>query len=194
VFGSARDITTLLELDSRDPSADEELFRLVKGRFQAIAAALMWKERPDASVQATMLVDDAFLQLIRRRNQQWSNRGEFFGQAAKTMRRLLIDHARERNAVKRGGGERPAALHVVGEPAAGGASDPESLVELGEVLERLETAHPEVFRVFDLHYFMQYDLQEIADDILDVSYTTVRRRWKMARAFLRQELIGDEQR
>lgn len=191
MIGNARDITTLLELDSRDADAEEELFRLVKERFQAIATALMWKERPEVSVQATMLVDDAFLQLVRRQGQQWTGREAFFAQAAKTMRRLLIDHARERLAEKRGGGDRPTPLEHTGETVPGSSSDPGALVELDEVIQRLETQHPEVFKVFDLHYFMQYELKEIAEDILDVSYTTVRRRWKMARAFLRRELIGD---
>lgn len=190
MIGNARDITTLLDLGERDTAADEELFRLVKQRFQAIAGALMWKERPEASVQATMLVDDAFIQLIRR-GHRWANREEFFAEAAKTMRRLLIDYARSRRAEKRGGGDRGAPLVEIGEHVAFEVADPGALIVLDEILKRLETQHPDVFKVFDLHYFMNYELKEIADDILDVSYTTVRRRWQMARAFLRRELVGD---
>ena len=188
--GSARDITTILELGSRDPDTESELFALVKQRFQAIAQGMLRNERAGHSLQPTMLVDDAFLQLIRSRDQDWRNRDEFFAHAARVMRHLLVDHARARLAVKRGAGERPVALEQVGE--AEGSFNPQAIVELDEVLQRLEVQHPEVFLVFDLHYFMRYELQEIAGDILDVSYTTVRRRWKMARAFLRRELLGDD--
>ena len=137
-----------------------------------------------------MLVDDAFLQLIRARDQDWHSREEFFAHAAKVMRHLLVDHARTKLAAKRGRGEKPIGIDRVGEPSD--AYNPQSLVELNDILQRLEAQHPDVFLVFDLHYFMRYELQEIADDILEASYTTVRRRWKMARAFLHRELVGDD--
>lgn len=190
--GRARDISTLLATRDRNADTESELFDLVRQRFQVIADRLLKNERAGHSMQPTMLVDDAFLQLIRARDQTWHSRQEFFSHAARIMRSMLVDHARARVAVKRGGGDRPVALHAVGEPTD--AVNPHAVVELDDVLQRLEMQHPDVFRVFDLHYFMQYELQEIADDILDVSYTTVRRRWKMARAFLHRELAGEENR
>jgi DNA-directed RNA polymerase specialized sigma24 family protein len=74
--------------------------------------------------------------------------------------------------------------------AAKQATDPQKLVELNEVVERLEVQHPESFKVFDLHYFMGYELKEIAEDIFDAPYTTIKRRWAMAKAFLHRELSG----
>ncbi len=187
--GTARDITTILELGSRDADTEAELFKLVRQRFHTIAQGMLRNERQGHSLQPTMLVDDAFLQLVRARDQNWRSREEFFSHAAKVMRHLLVDHARAKLAVKRGRGEQPLPFDKAFEPVD--ARNPQSLIELNEVLERLETEHPDVFLVFDLHFFMRYELQEIAEDILDVSYTTVRRRWKMARAFLHRELVGD---
>lgn len=187
--GKARDITTLLELGADDSQSEGELFALVQHRFQQIARRLLAAEKPGHSLQPTVLVDDAFMQLIRAREQSWENREQFFSHAAKIMRHALVDRARAALAVKRGAGARPVALEDTVQ--GGAAQPPQSLIELNDVLERLESSHPAVFQVFDLHYFMQFELQEIANDILDVSYSTVRRRWKMARAFLHRELVGD---
>ncbi len=186
---SAHDITMLLERGADDVATETELFELIKRRFYVMAQGLLRNERAGHSLQPTMLVDDAFIQLVRGRNQDWSSREEFFAHAAKVMRNLLVDRARAKLAAKRGAGERPVPLAQAGEAEAN--DQLQSLIEVNDILQRMERLHPDVFLVFDLHYFMGYELQEIAENILDVSYTTVRRRWKMARAFLHRELVED---
>lgn len=188
--GAARNITTLLAQGAGDANAETELFRLIQQRFRNIAGRLLARERPGHGLQPTMLVDDAFLQLIRARNRDWHSREEFFAHAARIMRHLLVDQARIALASKRGGGDRPLELDQARDAADD--RDPQQLIELNEILERLERDFPDVFQVFDLHFFMKFELQEIAEDILDVSYSTVRRRWSMARAFLHRELVGED--
>ena len=127
MIGTARDITTILELGSRDADAESELFELVKQRFHSIAQGMLRHERQGHSLQPTMLVDDAFLNLIQARDQDWHSREEFFSHAAKVMRHLLVDHARAKLAVKRGRGEKAVAIGKVGEPAD--SDNPHSLIE-----------------------------------------------------------------
>jgi len=189
--GSAKEITTLLGEAYRSKSAQGRLFRLIESRFHSMASRLMKRERPDHTLQATVLVDDAFQRLFEAENPDWANREQFFCAAAKVMRRMLVDYARGRAAQKRGSGAAPLAMDNQPELEARGGSDPQQLVELNELVERLEQQHPESFKVFNLHYFMGYELKEIAEDILDMPYTTVKRRWGMAKAFLHRELVGE---
>lgn len=187
--GSASHLTTLLNQVGKERDAQDKLFRIIEQRFRAIAAKLMHQELPDHALQDTVLIDDAFGKLISDKS-RWSNREQFFCAAAKVMRQLLISYARKRDATKRGGREAPASLARGGE-IAGIANDPQRLVELADLVERLEKVHPESFKVFNLHYFMGWELKEIADEILEIPYTTVKRRWGMAKAFLHKELTGD---
>lgn len=189
---SAKEITVLLGQAYADRSAQGQLYRLIESRFHAMASRLMKKERPDHTLQATVLVDDAFQRLLEAEDPNWLNREQFFCAAAKVMRRMLVDYARSRAAQKRGCGDAALPLHDQPDIEARQATDPQKLVELNELVERLEQQHPESFKVFNLHYFMGYDLKEIAQDILDIPYTTIKRRWGMAKAFLHRELVGDE--
>ena len=106
------------------------------------------------------------------------------------MRRLLVDHARRQQAQKRGGSAVVLPLDERQDSPRGRSNRPQDIVELNDLLETLEAKHPDIFRVFDLHYFMGCDLREIADDILAVSYTTVKRRWSEAKRILQRELAG----
>jgi RNA polymerase sigma factor (TIGR02999 family) len=195
---TARHVTTLLGQARSDTESEEKLFRVIEDRFRRIARAQMHRERAGHTLQETVLVDDAFRQLVHQANGAWQNREQFFCCAAREMRRRLVDYARGKQAAKRGGGERAACLDQVAEPAGPTSDDPQRLVELNDVLEKLENKHPDVFKVFDLHYFGGWELKEIAAEILDVSYTTNKRRWDMAKAFLHRELFcedaSDEQR
>lgn len=190
--GSAKDITTLLGLLNEDSQATERLFRLIQERFHAIAQRKLRDERAGHTLQSTALVDDAFRKLVAGHEVSWENRGQFFAAAAKVMRQILVDYARKKEAAKRGGGQAVASLDAVAEPAASGWSDPAKLVELNDVVESLERRHPDTFQVFNLHYFMGYELKEIAEDILDIPYTTAKRRWSEAKRFLCRELVDDE--
>jgi len=182
------EITALLEEASGDPRARDTLFRLIEQRFREIAAALLRKEGQAGSWQETMLVDDAFWSLISTNSAQWQNREQFFCSAARVMRRLLVDHARRRKALKRGGGAVVAGLDEQRLTPRRGTPSPTDLVELNDLLEKLETQHPDVFRVFELHYFMGCELKEIADEILRIPYTTAKRRWSEAKRLLYEEL------
>jgi RNA polymerase sigma-70 factor (ECF subfamily) len=190
--GSAKEITTLLREACGNKSVQERLFRLIESRFHGLAQRLMKHERPDHTLQATVLVDDAFQRLLDAENPNWVNREQFFCAAAKVMRRMLVDYARGRAAQKRGAGDAPLALDNQPELAARRSTDPQKLIELNELVERFEQQHPESFKVFNLHYFMGYELKEIAEDILDIPYTSIKRRWGMAKAFLHRELVGEE--
>jgi RNA polymerase sigma factor (TIGR02999 family) len=190
--GSVSEVTACLDAAYRDEDARERLYRLIEARFRQMAGRLMRRERAGHSLQETVLVDDAFQRLLCAENPNWKNREQFFCTAAKVMRRMLVDHARKRNAHRRGRGERPLGLERRPEPADDRAQDPQKLLELNDIVERLEAEHPESFKVFNLHYFMGYELKEIAKEILDMPYTTVKRRWGMAKAFLHRELVNEE--
>ena len=187
--GSAKDITTLLGMLKDDSQATERLFRLIRRRFYAIARRKLRDEQAGHTLQSTALVDDAFRKLIAGTNVRWQNREQFFAAAAKVMRQVLVDHARRKEAAKRGGGRPDASLEDVAEPASPEWSNPARLVELNDVVEHLEESHPEVFKVFNLHYFMGYELKEIAEDILVIPYTTAKRRWADAKRLLYRELV-----
>lgn len=189
--GSAKDITTLLGLLNTDSQATDRLFRLIQDRFRAIARRKLRDERADHTLQSTVLVDDAFRKLVAGHGVSWENRGQFFAAAAKVMRQILVDYARKKEAAKRGGGQAVARLDAVAEPASPAWDDPAKLVELNDVVESLERRYPDTFQIFNLHYFMGYELKEIAEDILEIPYTTAKRRWGMAKAFLRRALLED---
>ena len=189
---SVSHITTLLEQAATDRKAEDRLYRTIESRLHRMAGYFMGRERPDNSLQETILVDDAFQRLVHDSLKNWQNREEFFCAAARVMRQILIQHARERNALKRGGGNRGAPLDDIGEPLDQKSPNPASLVELDEILSRIEKKHPDVFKVFHLHYFMGCELKEIAELILKLPYTTVKRRWNMAKSLLHRELFSGD--
>lgn len=188
---SAEEITVLLARVELDPGAVEQLFRAIESRFHQIAAIQLGQEQSGISIQETVLVDDAFQKLLSRPQRHWDNREQFFGAAARVMRQLLVDHARKKKAKKRGADKNPIRLSEVDEPVDRQA-DPFQLVAIADVVEKLEKQHPLLFEVFNLHYFMGFELKEIAHTILDAPYTTVKRRWRMAKGFVHRELVGED--
>jgi RNA polymerase sigma factor (TIGR02999 family) len=186
---SQPDVTTLLRLASGgDRQAQEELFRRVEGELRQRAQARMRHERPGNDLQTTVLVDDAFVQLVGDPNVRWENRSQFYGVAATVMRRILVDQARQRSAAKRGGGDHAVSLDDVGEPAERGASDPLQVLAVHEALTKLAEPYPDLVQVVELHHFGGWDLKQIAEDILHIPYTTVKRRWQRALALLHREM------
>ena len=161
---------------------------MIERRFREIAGALIRKERNDHTWQETMLVDDAFWKMVDGGAIHWENREQFFCSAAKVMRRLLVDHARQKKAQKRGGSAVVLPLDEQQERPRRHSNRLRDIVELNDLLETLEAKHPNEFQVFDLHYFMGCVLREIADDILRISYPTVKRRWSEAKRILQREL------
>jgi RNA polymerase sigma factor (TIGR02999 family) len=185
------DVTTLLGLAARgDEQAREELFRRVEGELRKRAKAHMRHEQPTPNLQTTVLVDEAYVRLIGDQHVEWQSRSQFYCCAAKVMRGILVDNARRRAAQKRGAGEGPAQLEQVAEPTDGSRMDPLILVALHEALTKLAGSYPDLIEIVELHHFGGWELKQIAEEILHVPYTTVKRRWRRAKALLYREITG----
>jgi RNA polymerase sigma factor (TIGR02999 family) len=144
----------------------------------------MARERPDNSLQATILVHDAFLQLVGNSQIDWSNRAHFFALASRVMRRILIDHARAAHAQKRPGARQKVALESALVFVEGQATD---LLALDEALARLADWDPRQSRIVEMHFFAGLGFDEIAE-VLGISDRTAKRDWAMARAWLYRQL------
>ncbi|MEO7723717.1 MAG: sigma-70 family RNA polymerase sigma factor [Chthoniobacterales bacterium] len=178
----------LCEWRSGDPSALEKLIPLVQPELQRLARHYMSRERPGHTLQATALLDDAYLQLADNRYPQWQNRAHFFAAAAQLMRRIMVDHARERNAAKRGGG---AIRVTLDEAAAVTQTRADELLALDEALEKLAAFDQRKAQVVEMRYFGGLTMEEIAD-VLKIHVNTVMRDWTAARAWLLAALSGED--
>lgn len=181
------EITQILaELNSeKRETAVERLLPLVYGELRALSKDYLNQERADHTLQATALVHEAYLRLAGSENRAWNDRAHFFRVAAKTMRRILINHARSHNAQKRGGGDRGVVLHETAAIASEANIDVESL---DEALRRLAEIDREKSQVVELRFFGGCTIDEAAD-ALEISPATVERHWRFARAWLRAELV-----
>ncbi|MCA9125189.1 MAG: sigma-70 family RNA polymerase sigma factor [Planctomycetaceae bacterium] len=181
------DVTQLLaKAQSGDVAKREELFRIVEREMRQIAQNFMRKERPDHTLQATALVDDAFLKLVgTNESQRWEDRKHFFRVGARVMRRILIDHERQRAAQKRGGGIQRAELEPEMIPSRSQAFD--DLLALDEALKKLSEFDSRQAEIIELRYFGQYTINEIAD-LVDVSASTVKNEIATARMWLSREM------
>jgi RNA polymerase sigma factor (TIGR02999 family) len=170
-----------------DRAALEALTPLVHGELHRLAARVMAGERPGHILQATALVNEAYMRLVDWKDVRWQNRAHFFAMASTIMRRVLVDAARSRDRAKRGHGQ----LHVsLSEAAQATAGDSLDLVALDDALEALAALDARQSRVVELRYFGGLSLEETAE-VLGVSVGTVRRDWTLARAWLYRELSGD---
>jgi RNA polymerase sigma factor (TIGR02999 family) len=181
------DVTTLLVAwRAGDARAGERLLQVVYDELHRQAARAMRREDEAHTLQATALVNEAYLRLVDQRRIAWQNRAQFFGVAAQVMRRILVDHARARRAGKRGGDAHAVSLaNVEAEPATG--ADSVDLLELNEALERLARLDPFQARLVELRYFAGLGIEETAE-ALEVSPATIKREWVIARAWLRREI------
>jgi RNA polymerase sigma factor (TIGR02999 family) len=178
-------VTQLLAAWSRgDQAALEALTPLVHQELHRLAARYMAGERPGHILQATALVNEAYVRLVDWKDVRWQNRAHFFAMAARIMRRVLVDFARTRRREKRGGGQIHLSLSEAAEVAA---AEPVDLVLLDDALKALETLDERQSRVVELRFFGGLSLEEAAV-VLDVSVATVRRDWSLARAWLYREL------
>jgi RNA polymerase sigma factor (TIGR02999 family) len=179
-------VTGLLRAWSRgDESAVAALLPAVYGELHRQAERYMRRQSEGHTLQATALINEAFLKLIDQRNTQWQSRAHFFGVAAKAMRSILIDHARAHHAAKRGAGAVRLTLGKIGDVA-----DPTAgvdLLELDEALGRLAELDPDKARLVELRYFGGLSIEEAAE-VIGISAATVKRHWNTARAWLRREL------
>lgn len=179
------DVTQLLVLaGGGDRRAADALLPLVYEQLRAIARQRMAGERPGNTLQATALVHEAYLRLVGEREVAWAGRAHFFATAAEAIRRILIDHARARAQVKRGGGRQRVPLNVVDLAVD---ADPHGILSVDEAISRLEIQDAELGRIVRLRFFAGLSERETAE-VLGVSDRSVRRAWALARAWLRREL------
>jgi RNA polymerase sigma factor (TIGR02999 family) len=179
------DVTALLQAWSAgDPRALDELMPVVYAELHRLAAARLRGERGDHTLQATALVNEAFVRLAGQTRIQWVNRAQFFGTSAELMRRILVDHARERRSAKRGGGATRVELDE-----ALGAAEPRDVdvLALDVALERLERLDARQSRLVVLRYFGGLTIEEVAK-VLEMSPATAKREWLTAKMWLRREL------
>lgn len=186
------DLTRILRaLEAGDPLAADQLLPLVYDELRKLAAAHLAHEKPGQTLQPTALVHEAYLRLVGSDAADapaWSGRGHFFAAAATAIRRILIDRARARGSLKRGG----AFLRCSLEDAAPALPEPrEDLLALDEALTKLAGVHPQAAELVQLLYFGGMTLPEAAQS-LDVSPRTVGRLWAYARAWLRREIEGPD--
>ena len=183
----SQNITHLLkEWSDGDQRALDRLTPLVYEELRQQAARYLRRERAGHSLQATALIHEAFLRLIDVKDVRWQNRAHFFAIAANLMRRILVDHARRRDAEKRGGSQILLTL----DDAFAAAEQPDvDLLAIDEALNRLAIIDAQQARVVELRFFSGLTVEETAA-ALGVSPKTVKRDWSVARAWLRREIGG----
>jgi RNA polymerase sigma factor (TIGR02999 family) len=174
----------LLDWDRGDDSAREALVPHVYDELRRIAASYLSRERPGHTLQPTALVHEAYLRLIDQRRVNWRNRAQFVGLAAMMMRRVLVNHARDRAAAKRGGGAEHVPLTVALEPFEEPQID---VLVVHDALDRLEALDSRKGRIVELKFFGGLTTDEIAQ-VLRISPATIEREWTFARAWLYDEM------
>ena len=182
---AATEVTELLQRISHgDKQAEEDLIPRVYRELRRIAGAHLRNERPDHTLQATALVNEAYIRLTSQEQPDWKDRTHFFAVAAQVMRRILVDHARKKNAAKRGSGAVVAPLDT----NLSLADDQcELITGIDSALERLALLNPRQAKVVELRFFSGLNEEEIGE-ALGISSRTVKRDWTVARAWLYGEL------
>ncbi|MEO5800219.1 MAG: sigma-70 family RNA polymerase sigma factor [Gemmatimonadales bacterium] len=180
-------ITELLDEMRRElPGAADKVARRVFGELHRLAESAMRRESEGHTLQPTELVDEAFIRLMGQHQVTWQNRNHFYAIAAQTIRRILIDHARQRLSQKRDFG-----LRVTLDDSIGGEQpDSLDLIALDDALQRLDALAPRQAKVVELRFFGGLENDEVAD-VLALSPRTVKRDWTFARAFLLDALATD---
>lgn len=184
-----RQATRLLNLASGgEVGAAADLLPLVYDELHALAEAFFRNERDDHTLQPTALVHEAYLRLIDQQSIEWRSRNQFFVVAAKAMRNILVDHARGRGRLKRGGGWQERTLAAVEHTlACEGSNDTIDMLVLDEALQRLATLDERKARLVELRFFAGLNEGDAAE-LLGIARSTAAEDWRMARAWLHKEL------
>jgi RNA polymerase sigma factor (TIGR02999 family) len=175
----------LVDWSNGDQAALDKLMPVVYDELRRLASNYLRRERAGHTLQPTALVNEAYLRLVDQRQARWQNRAQFFGVAAQLMRRILVDHARVRQAQKRGGSDQQQislshADRVAQKPDV-------DLLALHEALNELAAIDEQQARIVELRFFGGLTIEETAE-VMGISHATVERDWTMARAWLRREL------
>jgi RNA polymerase sigma factor (TIGR02999 family) len=184
------EVTRILSaIEQGDPHAAEQLLPLVYDELRRLAAKRLAQEKPGQTLQATALVHEAYLRLVDvDKAQRWNSRGHFFAAAAEAMRRILVENARRKDSLKRGGSREREALDpenlVVPEV-------PDELLALDEALSQLATADPQAAKLVDLRYFAGLTIKQAAE-VLGISPRSADFLWAFARAWLVRKIEGEE--
>ena len=187
--GCVSDVTRILEAAQQgDPTAAEQLLPLVYDELRRLAAHKMANEAAGQTLQPTALVHEAWLRLVGNQDQKWDGRGHFFGAAAEAMRRILIDRARRKKAIRHGGGQQRVDIQDL-EVASPDADD--QLLAISEALDKLAVEHKEEAELVKLRYFVGLSVEEAAD-VLGISSRTANYYWAHARAWLYDEIRQDK--
>ncbi len=182
-----RDIP-ITQLLNRAGGGDEKAAALVLSelyeKLRGLARAQRARLRPGETMDTTALVHEAYVRLVDRRTVSWNGRHHFYCTVARSMRDLLVEEARRKRSLKRGGDQQRVTLRDI---AAVVDAAPERVLALEQVLQRLERDHPDKYQVVMLRYFTGLTVPEIAE-VLDISVSSVERRWRFCRSWLFREL------
>jgi len=189
------DVTRILSaIDNGDPQGARQLLPIVYAELRKLAAQKLAQENPGQTLQATALVHEAYLRLVAspgrasgKSEPQWNSRGHFFAAAAEAMRRILVEKARQRGRIKRGGDRRRLDLDAI---ELSVDQVPEELLVLDDALNRLAREHPEKAELVKLRYFAGLTVTEAAH-ALGIATSTADRYWTYARAWLYRQVVGD---
>lgn len=184
----AGETTKLLQHIRDEDGARQRVFEIVYGELRQLAGGMFRAQHASHTLQPTALVNEAFLRLVDQTAITWESRAHFFAVAARAMRQILVDHARRRHRLKRGGDGVRLTLH---EAAAPLDDSPPELLDLDDALTKLEQLDPRQSQVVDLRFFGGLTVAEVAL-VMELSKTTVETEWRMASAWLKRELTrGD---
>lgn len=182
-------VTLLLaQVAAGKQGAEEQLVEVVYGELHRLAQGYMRKERVGHTLQASALVNEAYVRLIGERDVRWESRAHFYVTAARTMRRILIDHARSKQSAKRDGGQ-PVTLNEALLTIDSRVDRSHEMLMIDDALMRLERLDPRQCKIVELRFFGGLTVEETAQ-ALEVSPKTVKRDWSVARAWLEAELSG----
>jgi len=177
----------VLKLSKNDPGTVDELLPLVYGELRRLAQRYMRRERPDHTLTTTALVHEAYLRLVDQTRVQWQDRNHFLGIAAIAMRRILVEHARRRNAQRHGGERQRVSLSDL---TLAQDDSADTLLALDEAMVRLAALNPRLVRVVECRYFLGLTEEETAA-ALEITSRTVRRDWIKAKGWLATALADD---
>lgn len=180
------DVTRILDsLDSNDPKAADELLPLIYQELRSLAASKLAKESPNQTLQATALVHEAYIRLVdSKSDKEWDHRGHFFGAAAEAMRRILVDKARRKRAVRHGG--EMSRTELAESRIVSGPTDDQILLA-HEALDKLAAVDPVKAEVVKHRFFVGMKNTDVAK-VMNLSEATARRHWEYARAWLFAEI------